>query len=63
MTLIEYKDNLVKRMSILRKDIKVWESRTGGDSKYLKISKTLHDLKIIYDDVRRTLDKEKSNEQ
>lgn len=45
-------------MSRLRREIRVWEDRTGGDSKYLKSYRDLQNLKFIYDDVRRTLDKE-----
>jgi len=55
MTLVEYKELIVVRMSQLRKEIKEYEDRTGGDSKYLKSHKNLQNLKMVYDDVRRTL--------
>ena len=63
MTLQEYKDGLILRMSQLREEIKEFEDRTGGNPKYLKSYKHLQGLKITYDDVRRTLAKEKNNEQ
>ena len=63
MTLLEYKELLVVRMSQLRKDIEDYEDRTGGDPKYLKSHRNLQNLKMVYDDVRRTLNEMEGSDE